>query len=209
VFGTLVNEDEMTESLHRPSAPELQTKFIVARMTDIAPGERLIVNVLGRSVGVLNVDGVYHAFLNRCPHRGAQLCHGDVVGALESSTPGEFVLNNEKKFLQCQWHGWEFDLVTGESWFDPVKMRARPFGVQVEQGSELAAEVDEGVAGVPDNASPQFVDPATHRIKGPYTADVVPVTVEDDYIVITMRRRPPSANGSASVGEEAHETRNT
>lgn len=199
----------MTESLHRLSPADREKKYIVARTSDVPDGERLIVNVLGRSIGVLNVDGVYYAMLNRCPHRGAELCRGDVVGQLESSGPGEFLLDTSKKFLQCPWHGWEFDLATGESWFDPIKMRARSFGVRVEHGDILADEVQHGAAGVPEDASPQFVDPETHRVKGPYTADVVPVTVEDDYIVITMRRQAWATLKPASVGEEAHEARNT
>ena len=63
---------------------------VVARADEIAPGERKLVRVGGRSIGVFNVGGTYYAFLNRCPHRGAELCKGDVVNLLESSRPAEW-----------------------------------------------------------------------------------------------------------------------
>ena len=53
-----------------------ETKFVVARTSDIPDGGRIIVEINGRSIGVFNVGGEFHALLNRCPHSGAPLCRG-------------------------------------------------------------------------------------------------------------------------------------
>lgn len=169
---------------------------MVARVDDIPPGERLIVEVAGRSVGVFNVDGRFYAFLNRCPHRGAELCKGAVLGLVSSRRPGDWTLDERRKFLVCPWHGWEFELETGQSWFDPARMRARAFGIGVEHGDVVAEELASGKAGRPASELSRFVDPATHRIRGPYQADKVPVTVESDYVVLSMR--PPAIRSRSS-----------
>ncbi|HEY2440280.1 MAG TPA: Rieske 2Fe-2S domain-containing protein, partial [Solirubrobacteraceae bacterium] len=49
---------------------------VVARADEIAPGERKIVQIGSRSIGVFNVAGEYFALRNRCPHQGGPLCQG-------------------------------------------------------------------------------------------------------------------------------------
>jgi nitrite reductase/ring-hydroxylating ferredoxin subunit len=135
-------------------------RHVVARRSELPEGGRLIVEVNGHSIGLFHVDGAYYGLLNRCPHQGAELCRGTVVGELRSSGPGDYDLDEEKRFLVCPWHGWEFDLATGQSYFDPRRTRVRPYPVEVEDG--------EGVR------------------KGPYVAGVVDVSVDEDYLVVTL-----------------------
>jgi nitrite reductase/ring-hydroxylating ferredoxin subunit len=174
-------------------------KVVLARAADLADGERMIVTVQGRSIGVFNVAGRFYAFLNRCPHRGAQLCKGDIVGRLESDRPGEFRLDPEQRFLACPWHGWEFDLQTGQSWFDPARTKARPFRVDVETGEIVAEEIASGQALELGEDMADFIDPRTRRIRGPYRAEALPVAVEDDYLVLWLRRRAPDAVAPAAA----------
>jgi 3-phenylpropionate/trans-cinnamate dioxygenase ferredoxin subunit len=151
---------------------------------DVPPGSRLIVDVANRSVGVFNVDGQFYAVLNRCPHEGAELCKGEVVSLLTSQRPGDWRLDESRKLLACPWHGWEYDLETGASWINPARNRVRPYPVEVAVGEQLARELAEGRAAT---GTATVVDPATHRVKGPFTASVLPIAVEDDYLVISMR----------------------
>jgi len=137
-------------------------KYVVARADEIADGDRKLVELKGLSIGVFNVGGRYFALLNRCPHQGAQLCRGSLLGFLEASAPGEYAWSGERKLLQCPWHGWEFDLETGQSYFDPARTRVRRYEVEVAHGAGLQ--------------------------KGPYVAQVFPVDVEDEYVVVTLRR---------------------
>jgi nitrite reductase/ring-hydroxylating ferredoxin subunit len=176
-------------------------KVVLARAADLAEGERLIVTVQGRSIGIFNVAGRFYAFLNRCPHRGAQLCKGDIVGRLESDRPGHFRLDPDRRFLACPWHGWEFDLETGESWFDPARTKARPFRVDVETGEIVAEDIAAGRALELGEDMADFIDPQTRRIRGPYRAEVLPVAVEDDYLVLRLRRAAPVSAASVAAGK--------
>ncbi len=63
-------------------------RVVVARADEIAPGERKIVDIGGRSVGVFNIGGEYFALRNRCPHQGGPLCAGLQFAPLRSSRPG-------------------------------------------------------------------------------------------------------------------------
>jgi 3-phenylpropionate/trans-cinnamate dioxygenase ferredoxin subunit len=144
---------------------------VVGRVDDIPPGERRIVEANGREIGVFNVDGRFYAMLNRCPHLGAPLCEGGVVNQIESAVPGDVRLDTGQTFVTCPYHNWEFDVETGRSYWNP-RLRARPFTVALEGADEVRAALDRGELG---------------RIPGPYTAETVDVTVESDYIVLSLR----------------------
>lgn len=85
----------------------------MAKVHEIPPGERKIVEVEGRSIGLFNVNGTFVAVLNVCPHQQAPVCRGRVGGTTLPSPPGEFRWGREGEILACPWHGWEFDLLTG------------------------------------------------------------------------------------------------
>ena len=70
---------------------------MVARTTDIEPGAGAVVDVGGRRLAVFNVEGVFYAIDNSCPHRGGPLGEGDLVGAV----------------VRCPWHGYRYDVRTG------------------------------------------------------------------------------------------------
>ena len=64
------------------------------------------------------------------------------------------------EILRCPWHGWEFDIRTGQSYCDPKKFRTRAYPVNVE--------------------------PGTNVVKGPYVAETLAVSVESDYVVVDL-----------------------
>jgi 3-phenylpropionate/trans-cinnamate dioxygenase ferredoxin subunit len=64
------------------------------------------------------------------------------------------------ELLRCGWHGWEFDMRTGQSWFDPKRVKVRTCPVVIEDGETLA--------------------------KGPYVAETFPVSIEGSYVVIDI-----------------------
>ena len=104
---------------------------VVARVGELGPGERKIVEIEGRSIGVFNVHGTFYALRNACPHQGAPLCLGLVQGTALPSKPGQYVWAREGEIIRCPWHGWEFDLTTGESIFNPHRTRVRRYAVSV------------------------------------------------------------------------------
>jgi nitrite reductase/ring-hydroxylating ferredoxin subunit len=52
----------------------------------------------GRELALYNVNGEFYATENFCPHRGAPLAKGILCGHV----------------IECDWHGWQFDVRTGE-----------------------------------------------------------------------------------------------
>jgi nitrite reductase/ring-hydroxylating ferredoxin subunit len=138
-------------------------RWIVATLDELPPGSRKIVDVGGRSIGVFNVSGEFFAVLNRCPHQGGPLCLGNTLGFLRSQGVGEFHYSRAGEILRCPWHGWEYDLRTGQSWFDPGHVIVRRYEVEVVPGFE-------GLE------------------KGPYVAETFPVSVEQQYVVVEVGR---------------------
>ena len=136
------------------------TREIVAKASEVAPGTSKVVTVKGREIGLFNLDGGFFALANRCPHAGGPLCRGRIVALVQSDEPGHYRLARPGEFLRCPWHGWEFDIRTGQSWCDPDSTRARSFKVSVEPGATL--------------------------VKGPYVAETFAVSVEEDYLVIEL-----------------------
>lgn len=104
----------------------------IGPVSEIPPGQRKIVTLERKSIGVFNVKGTYVALRNACPHQQAPLCRGVVTGTNLPSRPGEYLWAREGEILRCPWHGWEFDMKTGESLFDPHGCRVRTYEVTVE-----------------------------------------------------------------------------
>jgi nitrite reductase/ring-hydroxylating ferredoxin subunit len=75
--------------------------------------------------------------------------------------------------LACPWHGWEYDIATGQSFMGPGRgnRSARSYDVSVLPGSELVRSAEGEVR--PDG-----------RVPGPYIAETMPVSVEQDYVVV-------------------------
>jgi nitrite reductase/ring-hydroxylating ferredoxin subunit len=110
-------------------------KHVVGTTDEIGPGQRKIVEIDGRSIGVFNVDGRYYALRNQCPHAGAQLCNGVLTGLVTSSSPGEYTYLRAGEILRCPWHGWEFDLDTGRSLLEPDRVGVMTYQVSVRDGT--------------------------------------------------------------------------
>jgi nitrite reductase (NADH) small subunit len=125
-------------------------RYIVGRVSELPPGERKIVEVAGRSIGVFHVNGQFYALRNRCPHQGAPLCKGAIKGMALPSKPGEYRWGREGEILRCPWHGWEFDITNGRSIYNPHKIRVRTYEVTVEADEDPSVEtypvtVEDGV----------------------------------------------------------------
>jgi len=116
------------------------TRHIVATVDQIPPGARMLVTVGGREIGIFNVGGEFFGIGNRCPHNGASLCKGRIVGLVEANEPGSYQLSRRGELVRCPWHGWEFDLRTGKSWCEPDRTKVRSYELSVEPGSMLAEE---------------------------------------------------------------------
>ena len=135
-------------------------RHVIATVDEIGPGGRKLVSVAGREIAVFNIAGEYFAISNSCPHEGASLCAGILVGLAEADEPGKVRLTRKGEMLRCPWHGWEFDIRTGKSWCDPRRVRVKSYEVGVEAGDAL--------------------------IEGPYQIDTFPISVENRYVVLDL-----------------------
>jgi nitrite reductase/ring-hydroxylating ferredoxin subunit len=136
-------------------------KVVVAPVDEFGPGDRRIISVGGRSIGVFRVGDRFYGIRNRCPHQGGPLCRGRIAPWPVSGAPGKFGMEAEATLLACPWHGWEYDLGTGQSFMGPGEPRVKSYDVSVQPGVALAG-----------------------RTPGPYVAETFPVHVEEDYVVI-------------------------
>ena len=113
--------------------------IVVAAPTRSRPASASWSTIGGRSIGVFNVGGEYFALRNRCPHQGGPLCEGFQFAPLRAAAPGEpYARGDDGAIIRCPWHGWEFDMRTGRSWFDPQRTRVRSYRARVvAQATEL------------------------------------------------------------------------
>jgi nitrite reductase/ring-hydroxylating ferredoxin subunit len=111
---------------------QARARATICRADKLAPGERRISAVDGVEIGVFNVDGTFVAYRNYCPHQGAPVCRGRVGGTTLPSAPGHYVYGREGRILHCPWHGWQFDLESGEALGHSARLA--PVQAAVEDG---------------------------------------------------------------------------
>lgn len=91
----------------------------VGTVADFTDGRRAMVRIDGRDVFVFERDGRFYAFENVCPHMGGPVGEGILIGKVEAvlGENQEVVrerFSTEEIHLVCPWHGWEYDIETGE-----------------------------------------------------------------------------------------------
>ena len=84
----------------------MPTLVRAAAVQDIPPGHSKLLHIQGREIALFNAEGTFYAVKNSCPHRGVGLNRGAV----------------ENGILTCPGHAWQFDLSTGESITDDMKV---------------------------------------------------------------------------------------
>ena len=89
-------------------------------------------------VGVFRVGDRLYAYENRCAHQGGPVCTSEILGKTVQVLDGNRrvvaeVFDEGELHLVCPWHGWEYDLATGEMACDR-RFRLRRFEVSVRDG---------------------------------------------------------------------------
>ncbi len=131
-----------------PQSSALNTRRVVVGPAAEFPAgtRRIIVPFRGRAgIGVFNVNGIYHALRNLCPHKAGPLCTGRVSGRVVADAPPTAEETNldlvrDGEIIRCPWHLWEFDLLTGLCLVDP-KVRVKTYPVSIE-GGEVVVYAD-------------------------------------------------------------------
>ena len=87
----------------------------IASVSDLKPGENKVVNANGKEVALFNVNGEFFAISNTCLHRGGPLGEGFL----------------ESDVVTCPWHGWKFNVKTGENAMMPTA-KVATYEVRIE-----------------------------------------------------------------------------
>ncbi|MDQ6773891.1 MAG: Rieske 2Fe-2S domain-containing protein [Candidatus Dormibacteraeota bacterium] len=114
------------------------TLFRLGPLSDLEDGGGVLAVAAGVEVGVFRLGDRLVAYENRCAHQGGPVCTGEIVGRYEQvlnpdgTVRGERLADDEPH-LVCPWHGFEYDLATGECAADR-RFRLRRCEVTVRDG---------------------------------------------------------------------------
>lgn len=88
----------------------------IANTADCPPAHGMEAVVGDRVVALFNVQGQYYALDGICPHQGGPLGEGELTGCM----------------VTCPWHGWQFDVRTGQHQLSRSMVQGR-FETKVEE----------------------------------------------------------------------------
>src|SRR5262249_9959381 len=92
---------------------------LLCRTRDVPPGT-VGSYLVGRvRVVVIHSPAGFSVLRDACPHQGAPLSAGRLVGTMLPGAYGEYKLTRAGEVVRCPWHAWEFDVRTGCSLVDP------------------------------------------------------------------------------------------
>jgi nitrite reductase/ring-hydroxylating ferredoxin subunit len=79
-------------------------EYSLGKLGDFPEGKGKAFQAGRTTVAVFRANGKLFAINNRCVHKGASMCEGE--------------LTDGGKVVRCPWHNWAFDLTTGEHCYD-------------------------------------------------------------------------------------------
>ncbi len=105
-----------TNSLNPEQPTEARKAIDAGRVSDLPHGHSKTIDLpAGRELALYNVNGEFYATENFCPHKGAPLANGILC----------------EHVIECEWHGWQFDVRTGVCLTVPEKLKT--YEVVVEE----------------------------------------------------------------------------
>ncbi len=114
-------------------------EWLVGKASDIKEGDRKIVTAGKREIGIFHKGGAFFAYSNTCLHQGGPACEGmlinNVVDVIDKDRLYQGQTYGDEMHFVCPWHGYEYDLKTGECIGDR-KLKLRKYDV-VKRGEEI------------------------------------------------------------------------
>ena len=95
----------------------------VCKKSEIPDDTGKLVEVKGKEIALFKSDGKICAIYAHCPHQGGPLDEGGITEGM----------------VTCPWHGWEFNVATGECGFN--KAIKQPIFPVKEEGDDVYIEV--------------------------------------------------------------------
>jgi nitrite reductase/ring-hydroxylating ferredoxin subunit len=116
------------------------SELYVGRINEFIENDRMFVREGALEIGVFHRDGEFYAYRNVCLHQGGPACEGMVIAKVEEVIApdrtylGQRFSESEIHFV-CPWHGYEYDIRTGEHAADR-RLKLQQFDV-VKKGEEV------------------------------------------------------------------------
>jgi nitrite reductase/ring-hydroxylating ferredoxin subunit len=112
-------EQQMGKHRVNKRKPKREGKVVTVGKAEAVPEGRGATVKLrdGSEVAIFNVGGSFLAIENFCPHKGYPLADSRVYG----------------KVVECDWHGWRFDVSSGACFTEPDCSLER-YEVTIEEG---------------------------------------------------------------------------
>lgn len=95
----------------------------VAKKSEIPAEIGKCVEVKGREIALFKIGDKVYAIDHICKHQGGPLAEGGLEGTI----------------VTCPWHGWQYDVTTGECSFNP-SIQQETFKVR-EEGEDIFVEI--------------------------------------------------------------------
>jgi nitrite reductase/ring-hydroxylating ferredoxin subunit len=112
----------------------------VGRASEFKDGDRQIVRLGDLEIGVFKDKGEFFAYSNYCLHQGGPACEGLTIAKVEErlmpdkTSRGLYFSETEMHFV-CPWHGYEYDMRTGECVSDR-KLKLKSYDV-IQKGDDI------------------------------------------------------------------------
>jgi 3-phenylpropionate/trans-cinnamate dioxygenase ferredoxin subunit len=118
---------------------------VAGRVNEFVDRTSRVIEIGGRSIGIVRVGATFYALLNTCPHQGGPVC----TGGIYPRTRAEILPNGRIRewydhaapVVACPWHGWEFDIETGRCVADPTR-RVASYETTVVDGDVIVSLPD-------------------------------------------------------------------
>jgi nitrite reductase/ring-hydroxylating ferredoxin subunit len=124
---------------HFQTLEQGMAEWFVAKSTEMKDGDRRIVTAGKREIGVFHKDGAFYAYANTCLHQGGPACEGmminNVVDVIDKNGLYQGQSYGDEMHFVCPWHGYEYDMKTGECIGDR-KLKLRKYEV-VKRGEDV------------------------------------------------------------------------
>jgi nitrite reductase/ring-hydroxylating ferredoxin subunit len=123
--------------------PGMAEQF-VGKISEFQDGDRRIIFVGDNEIGVFRHEGQFFAYSNFCLHQGGPACEGLTIAKVEErimpdkTSRGLYFSETEMHFV-CPWHGYEYDMKTGECVSDRKLKLRRYKVVEKEDGVYVVA----------------------------------------------------------------------
>ena len=98
----------------------------IAEVEDLWSGEMRGLELNGQCILLVNVDDLFYAYADACPHQKSRLSEGKLTA----------------KVLRCARHEWEFDVCTGRG-VNPQNTCLRVFPIRLNR-QDILVDIDGG-----------------------------------------------------------------